>query len=365
MRIVITGGGTGGHVFPAIAVADELRSREPSATILYVGTKGGIEERAAASAGLDFRPISAAGWARISAYRKPLAALKLLFGFAQAFGALARYKPDVVLGTGGYVSVPVVAAAVVLRIPTVIHEQNRYPGLANRILSRFVQHVATTYKDDTGSFPAEKCVLSGMPLRKDILEQTGMHVSPAHFGLDPSKCTVFLLGGSQGAHSLNLAMVDAMNVLDADRYQVLFMTGKTDLEMVGERIKQSAVQAYVAPFFDDIAKAYAASDLVICRAGAGTLAELTAFGLPAILVPYPYAAGGHQEANSMVMVEAGAAKMVLDSDLDGAKLAGLIQELAGDRNLLESMRSKSRSLARPHAARDIVDMLRRAAARRK
>jgi len=365
MRIVITGGGTGGHVFPAIAVADELRASGPSADILYVGTRGGIEERAATSAGLDFRPISAAGWAGVSAYRKALAALKLLFGFVQAFGVLARFKPDVVLGTGGYVSVPVVAAAAVLRIPTVIHEQNRYPGLANRILSRFVQHVVTTYEDDTGSFPAAKCTLSGMPLRKDIVEQIGTRVSPAQFELDPSKCTIFLLGGSQGAHSLNLAMIEAMNVLDTDRYQVLFMTGKNDLEMVRERSEHCPVQAYVAPFFDDIAQAYAASDLVICRAGAGTLAELTAFGLPAILVPYPYAAGGHQEANSRVMVEAGAAKMVLDSDLDGKKLAGLIQELAGDRSLLESMRSKSRSLARPHAARDIVDMLRRAAARRK
>jgi len=365
MRIVITGGGTGGHVFPAIAVADELRGCEPAPTILYVGTKGGIEERAASSAGLDFHPISAAGWARVSPYRKPLAALRLCLGFVQACGVLARFKPNVVLGTGGYVSVPVVAAAVVLRVPTVIHEQNRYPGLANRILSRFVHHVATTYEDDTGSFPAAKRTLSGMPLRKDIVEQIGTRVSPAHFGLDPSKCTIFMLGGSQGAHSLNLAMIDAMDVLDADRYQVLFMTGKNDLEMVRERVKQSPVQAYVAPFFDDIAKAYAASDLVICRAGAGTLAELTAFGLPAILVPYPYAAGGHQEANSRVMVEAGAATMVLDSDLDGGKLAALIQEIAGDPDLLESMRDKSRSLARPHATRDIADMLRRAATHRK
>ncbi len=365
MRIVITGGGTGGHVFPAIAVADELRASEPSANILYVGTRGGIEERAAASAGLDFHPISAAGWARVSVYRKALAALKLLLGFVQAVGVLARFKPDVVLGTGGYVSVPVVTAAVLLRIPTVIHEQNRYPGLANRILSRFVNHVASTYKDDTGSFPSAKCTLTGMPLRKDIVEQIGTRVCSAHFGLDPSKCTIFLLGGSQGAHSLNLAMVDAMNILDANRYQILFMTGKTDLEMVRERVGQRPVHAYVAPFFDDIAKAYAASDLVICRAGAGTLAEITAFGLPSILVPYPYAAGGHQEANSRVMVEAGAARMVLDSDLDGTKLAELIEELADNQKFLESMRNKSCSLARPHAAPDIADILRRAATRRK
>jgi len=151
--------------------------------------------------------------------------------------------------------------------------------------------------------------------------------------------------------------MDAMYLLDPDRYQILFMTGKDDLDMVRERIEHSPVHTYLAPFFEDIAKAYAASDLVICRAGAGTLAELTAFGLPSILVPYPYAAGGHQEANSRVMVEAGAARMILNSELDGSKLAGLIDELAGNQNLLESVKQKSRSLARPHAARDIADML--------
>ncbi len=365
MRIVITGGGTGGHVFPAIAVADELRSREPSASILYVGKRGGLEERAAASSGLDFQPITIAGWARVGAYRKVLAALKLALGFAQAFAALVRFRPQVVLGTGGYVSFPVVASAALLRIPAVIHEQNRYPGLANRVLSRFVRRIAATYKDETGSFPPDKCKLTGMPLRKDIVEKLGTRVSPAHFGLDPSKCTVFLLGGSQGAHSLNVAMMDAMNLLDPDRYQILFMTGKDDLETVSERAEQSPMNACVRGFFDDIAEAYAASDLVVCRAGASTLAEVTAFGLASILVPYPYAAGGHQEANSRVMEEAGASRTVRDSELDGAKLAGLIEEVAGNAELLDSMRERSRSLARPRAASEIVDILIENASRRR
>jgi len=364
MRIVITGGGTGGHVFPAIAVADELRAREPSARVLYVGKRGGLEERAAASSGLGFQPITVAGWARVGAYRKVLAALKLVLGFMQAFAALARFRPQAVLGTGGYVSFPVVASAVLLRIPTVIHEQNRYPGLANRVLARFVRHIAATYEDETGSFPPHKCKLTGMPLRKGILEQVGTDVSPADFGLDPSKCTIFLLGGSQGAHSLNLAMMEAMNLLDPDRYQLLFMTGKADLEMVRERAGQSLMSSYVAAFFEDIAEAYAASDLVVCRAGASTLAELTAFGLASILVPYPYSAGGHQEANSRAMVDAGASRMILDSELDGPKLAGLIEEVAGDAELLNLMRQKSRALARPHAAAEIVDMLLHNASRR-
>jgi len=357
MRIVITGGGTGGHVFPAIAVADELRSREPSARILYVGKRGGLEERAAASSGLDFQPITVAGWARVGAYRKALAALKLVLGFVQAFTALVRFRPQVVLGTGGYVSFPVVASAVLLRIPTVIHEQNRYPGLANKVLGRFVRRIAATYKDETGSFPPDKCKLTGMPLRKDIVERLGTRVSPAHFGLDPSKCTIFLLGGSQGAHSLNVAMMDAMNLLNPDRYQILFMTGKDDREMVSERAQQSTMTSCIRGFFDDIAEAYAASDLVVCRAGASTLAEITSFGLPSILVPYPYAAGGHQEANSRVMEEAGASRMVLDSELDGQKLAGLIEEVAGDAELLDSMKEKSRALALPRAAAEIADIL--------
>jgi UDP-N-acetylglucosamine--N-acetylmuramyl-(pentapeptide) pyrophosphoryl-undecaprenol N-acetylglucosamine transferase len=365
MRIVITGGGTGGHVFPAIAVADELRSREPTTHLLYVGKRGGFEERAAASAGLDFHPITVAGWARVGAYRKVLAALKLVLGFMQAFAALARFRPQVVLGTGGYVSFPVVAAAVLLRIPTVIHEQNRYPGLANKVLARFVRHIAATYEDETGSFPPQKCTLTGMPLRRDIVEQVGTQVAPANFGLDQSKCTVLLLGGSQGAHSLNVAMMDAMNMLAPDRYQVLFMTGKDDLEMVSERAGQSPMNSCVREFFEDIAEAYAASDLVVCRAGASTLAELTAFGLPSILVPYPYSAGGHQEANSRAMVEAGASRMILDSELNGPKLAGLIEEIAGNAQLLDSVKEESRALARPHAAGEIADILIESASRRR
>ncbi len=357
MRIVITGGGTGGHVFPAIAVTHELGKRDPSAHVVYIGKKGGLEQRVAASAGVEFRPVAAAGWTRVSVYRKLLAALNLAVGFVQAFGALARLRPDAVFGTGGYVSFPVVAAAILLRIPTVIHEQNRYPGLANKVLSRFVRRIATTYEDETGSFPPAKCRLTGMPLRDDILEQAETRTSPTLFSLDSSRCTLFLLGGSQGAHSLNVAMMDAMNLLDPNRYQVLFMTGKDDLGMVREHAAGHPMGSYVTEFFDDIAKAYAATDLIICRAGASTLAEITAFGLPAILIPYPYAAGGHQEANSRAMVDAGAAKMILNSELDGPKLASLIEEIAGNLQLLDSMKESSRALARPHAAHEIVDLL--------
>jgi UDP-N-acetylglucosamine--N-acetylmuramyl-(pentapeptide) pyrophosphoryl-undecaprenol N-acetylglucosamine transferase len=357
MRIVMTGGGTGGHVFPAIAVAHELSRRDPPPHIVYIGKKGGLEQKVAASAGIEFHPIAAAGWAGVSLFRKLLAALKLLVGFVQAFVALVRIRPRAVLGTGGYVSFPVVAAAALLRIPAVIHEQNRYPGLANKILSRFVRRIATTYEDETGSFPPEKCRLTGMPLRSDILEQAGTRASPGLFSLDPSKCTLLLLGGSQGAHSLNAAMMDAMNLLDPDRYQVLFMTGRDDLETVREHAASSRMGSYVTAFFDDIAKAYAATDLTICRSGASTLAEITLFGLPSILVPFPYAAGGHQEANSKAMVDAGAAKMLLDKELDGQKLAALIEEIVGDVALLGSMKQSSRALARPHAAREIVDLL--------
>jgi UDP-N-acetylglucosamine--N-acetylmuramyl-(pentapeptide) pyrophosphoryl-undecaprenol N-acetylglucosamine transferase len=290
--------------------------------------------------------------------------VKLAFGSVEAFVALVRFRPHAVFGTGGYVSFPVVVAAVLLRVPTVIHEQNRYPGLANRILSRLVRRVVTTYEDETGSFPRKKCRLTGMPLRQDIVRLAGARVSPAQFGLDPAKCTLFLLGGSQGAHSLNIAMIDAISLLDPARYQVIFMTGKDDREMVKERLRGSRVKSYIAPFFEDIAKAYAACDIVICRAGASTLAEITLFGLPAILVPYPYAARGHQEANSRVMVEAGAATMILNKELDGQKLARLIEELASDLNKLAAMSEKSRGLARPHAASEIVDMILDAASRK-
>jgi UDP-N-acetylglucosamine--N-acetylmuramyl-(pentapeptide) pyrophosphoryl-undecaprenol N-acetylglucosamine transferase len=286
-----------------------------------------------------------------------LAVLKLVVGFVQAFVALVRLMPRAVLGTGGYVSFPVVAAAALLRIPAVIHEQNRYPGLANKILSRFVRRIVTTYEDETGSFPPAKCKLTGMPLRGDILEHAGMRASPELFSLDPSRRTLLLLGGSQGAHSLNAAMMDAMNLLDPERYQVLFMTGKDDLELAKGHAASSPMGSYVTAFFDDIAKAYAATDLIICRSGASTLAEITLFGLPSILVPFPYAAGGHQEANAKAMVEAGAAKMVLDKELDGQKLARLIDEIVGNPLLFESMKGNSRALARPHAAREIVDLL--------
>lgn len=361
MRVVITGGGTGGHISPGLAIAEALRALDADLDILFVGGRG-LESRLVPAAGWPFTPVAARSVPRRPTIRGLWALTVLGVGGIQALMLLRRSHPDVVVATGGYAAAPVGAAAGLLRIPLILQEQNLHPGVTNRLLGRWARAVSVPHESASAAFPG-KALVTGVPIRTSAL--TGDRATArARFGLAAERFTLLVLGGSQGAHSLNRAVVDMLSLLPTTmRIQVLHQTGPAHISAVRERLAQleasgrSAVPYVVSPYFDPIGDAYAAADIVLSRAGAATLAEITANGRPAMLVPYPYAAEGHQAPNAAVLEGAGAAVVVADRELDGRRLATLIAELIGNPARLVAMATASRTLGRPQAARSVAELV--------
>ena len=356
MRVVIAGGGTGGHLYPGLALAEELRGRF-GAEIMFVGTEKGLESRVVPKEGYPITILPAEGAAGKSVSRKFRAAVKLVRSVIKARKLLGSYEPDIVAGTGGYVSAAPVIAAKLLSIPVLIMEQNVVPGSANRLLARISDAVAATYMESTNYFPKGKTFLTGNPVRAGILS-AGRASSYELFRLEPEGLfTVLVFGGSAGATSINKAVTEALEHL-ADikgKIQFLHQSGQRDYQAVREAYRALGFRAMVAPFIFQMAEAYAAADMVISRAGATTLAELTALGKPAVLVPYPYA-GAHQEWNARKMEELGAARLVMDSDLSGRVIAQEIRSLMENEAERVEMGVKSRAIGRPDAARKAADL---------
>jgi UDP-N-acetylglucosamine--N-acetylmuramyl-(pentapeptide) pyrophosphoryl-undecaprenol N-acetylglucosamine transferase len=358
MRLLVAGGGTGGHLFPGLAVAEALLLREPGAAVLFVGTVRGIEARVVPKAGLPVEFIEVgtlkgqgAGGALRTALGLPLAVL-------QAARIVRRFRPDVVLGVGGYASGPVLAAARLLGCRTAIMEQNAVPGLTNRWLGRVVDRVFTAFEPAPGAspFPARKVVRTGNPIRG------AFRALPSRPAAHDRRLHLLVFGGSAGARRINEAMVAALPGLAAwhGRLAILHQTGEgpqADVEAGYRAAGWGTEAAEVRAFIDDMAAAYAWADLVVCRAGAGTVAELTAVGRPALLVPYPFAADDHQEANARALVEAGAAVRVRDEELSGDRLAAEIAALAADPARRATMAAAARRLGEPAAADRLVDEL--------
>lgn len=361
MRVVITGGGTGGHIYPGLAIAEALIARHPQTQILFLGSDG-LEQRIVPEAGWPFRRVIARPFPRRSMLQAPWALAVTGAGTLEALALLWRLRPQVVVATGGYVAAPVGAAAAVLRIPVVVQEQNLYPGATNRVLGRWARAVSVPHETVLAHFPGN-AVVTGVPVRKGALDgdrQQGLR----RFGLEESRFTMLVLGGSQGALSLNTAVVAMLSLLqESGQVQILHQTGTEHEGWVRREIDGvTGPLRYVAvSYLTDVGDAYACADLVICRAGAGTLAEVTANGLPAIAVPYPFAAEGHQEANARLLEAAGAAMVVLDRDLSGRRLADLIAMLRAERSRLEGMALASRRLGRPAAASDVATLVLEAA----
>lgn len=354
--MIIAGGGTGGHLFPGIAVAEEIKARDKEAEVLFIGTEKGIESRVIPNEGYPIRFLKAEGVLGKSLPRKALSAWRLAGSVLGARAIIRETTPDMVIGTGGYVSAGPVMAARLMSVPTLLMEQNLVPGLANRFLARLADAVAVTYHESMPFFPRAKTYLTGNPVRPRILEgrrEDGLRL----FSLEPGRVTVFVSGGSSGARSLNNAMVSALNHLIGlrDSVQFLHQTGERDYEGVRRGYRKMEFKAMAAPFIYEMAEAYAVADIVVSRAGATTLAEITALGKPAVLVPYPHAAG-HQEFNARKLLDAGAARMILDHELGGEVLASHIGELAGSEEKRAAMRRQSRSLGKPDAGRRVLDL---------
>ncbi len=320
MKLVITGGGTGGHVYPGIAVAKEFQKQFPETLIAFIGTRTGLEAKILPYEGFALETIHMQGFIGKGIAHK----LKTLYLFPyavyRAIHHLRKFRPQLVFGTGGYVSVPVIYAAYLLHLPTMILEPNRQPGLANRLLAKSVNKVAICFEDTAAFFPRKKVVLTGNPIRKEF-SLIGQ-IPPPDKG---TKLNILIIGGSSGATRINHAVIDALDNLSALRDQLVFthQTGKRDFFHIKTRYDQKGFQADVLEYIDDIPRMYARSHLIICRAGANTVAELTASRRLAILIPYPHA-DRHQEFNARALEEAGTGKVIVQQHLSGKTLADAI-----------------------------------------
>jgi UDP-N-acetylglucosamine--N-acetylmuramyl-(pentapeptide) pyrophosphoryl-undecaprenol N-acetylglucosamine transferase len=352
MTLVIAGGGTGGHLYPGIAVAQELLRRMPDARVSFVGTARGLEARVIPKEGFELDLIRSAGIKGKSWTARARGAALVPVGFAEAWRVIARRRPDVVMGVGGFSSGPVVMAAALRRVPTLVLEQNAMPGLTNRLLAPWVRAAAVTY-EQTLSFFGNRGFVSGNPVREAFFRTSNSE------GRSANDCRLLVLGGSQGAHAINVAMTAAAPQLfqREPALSLVHQTGQRDLSTVRDAYARAGIPARAEAFFDAMAQEMAGADLVISRAGATTLAELAAAGRPALLVPFPAATDDHQRRNAEVLVGAGAAAMIEEKHLSPDRLADTAAELVGDRARRDRMANAMRTFARPDAASRIVDRL--------
>lgn len=348
MRVIVSGGGTGGHINPAIAIAKYIMETEPDSEILYVGTEHGLEKKLVPAQNIPIRYIDVYGFKRSLSPKNIYVAAKAVAGVAQGKKLLREFQPDVVIGTGGYVCGPLLYAATQLKIPTLIHEQNVFPGVTVKWLADRVDVVATSF-DTTKSYlrKSRRIVLTGNPVRADLLKMTPFEAR-IRFKLD-NRPVVLFMGGSLGAASINNALCDIVKRQLADQYNILASTGERNYEHVMETIGMSAEELpkniQIMPYIYNTDVAFAAADIIVCRTGAVTVSELAASGKPAIVVPSPNVAHNHQEYNAKYLADRGAAIMIRDDELTGTKLAAEIGALIYDRNLLAEMGKKAKTAA--------------------
>ena len=354
MTIVFAGGGTGGHLYPAIAIATEIKSRMPDADITFVGTKGKIESRIVPDLGFTLTEIWISGFQRRLSLSTILFPLKLLVALAQSILLIWKKGPDAVVGTGGYVCGPVVAAAQILRRRTLIQEQNSYPGATTRLLAPRADEVHITFERSRRFLKRQDNIhVSGNPIRDaigSIRREDGSHF----FDLDRSKKTVLIFGGSLGASSINAAAKGLVRALVEESVQVIWQTGSKDFASVAASMKMQASGLRMYSYINEMEYAYAASDLVICRAGATSLAEMAKVGIASVLVPYPFAAADHQTENAKAMEVAGASVVIPDDRL-ASSLIETVRSLISDPSKLERMAQSAKKLGKPEAARTIAD----------
>ncbi|MCX5754390.1 MAG: undecaprenyldiphospho-muramoylpentapeptide beta-N-acetylglucosaminyltransferase [Candidatus Krumholzibacteria bacterium] len=348
MRIVFAAGGTGGHILPALSVADELRARVSGLEALFVGTRYGLESRLVPAAGYEIRYISARGVRGRGAAARIRSAASIAVGFFQSLALLLRFKPDVVFGSGGYASAAVVLAASCLRGKIVIQEQNSIPGLTNRLLARHARRIYLGFEKASGYFGSHRGLLvTGNPLRAEIVSPGPVDLRK-EFGIEGSGPVLLVFGGSQGARTLNRAAAEYL--LARPGVRAIIQTGEQDYAWMNERLGGLSGRVCVRPYFEAMHRAYAAATVCLARAGALTVSELAAAAVPSILVPYPHAADDHQSYNASFLAEAGGAIVIRDSDLNKDTLASILDPLFADAARLAAMRSALDRAARIDAA---------------
>jgi UDP-N-acetylglucosamine--N-acetylmuramyl-(pentapeptide) pyrophosphoryl-undecaprenol N-acetylglucosamine transferase len=357
MRLIVAGGGTGGHLFPGIAVATAMRERSPGTKVLFIGTSRLLDQQALAGLGFELAALECGGVKGLGPAARLRSLALLPAAVVKAAAMLRRFKPDMVLGVGGYVTGPVLVAARLMGVPIAIHEQNSVPGMANRLAGTLADRVFVSLPC-TPPFPAKKTVQTGNPVRSEILAAAGRDKQQANVP------TVLVLGGSQGAHRVNQLMVEAVGVLVGQgmKLRVIHQTGGADQEQTAAGYKALGVEAEVSAFIRDMATVYGRADLAVSRAGATTLAELAVMGLPALLIPYPYAADDHQATNGTYYEKGMGCRMLRESGLTGDILARSVSECLLNPAQLHTMAVNMKAMALPDAASRIVEECLRLAA---
>jgi UDP-N-acetylglucosamine--N-acetylmuramyl-(pentapeptide) pyrophosphoryl-undecaprenol N-acetylglucosamine transferase len=355
MKVVLAGGGTGGHAYPALSIAEALKTESPGCELLYMGSKGGVEARLAKEAGLRFCGLPSRKLQKLLSPNTLLVGATLMKGFSQAKSVLDEFKPDMVIGTGGYAAAAVVMAQAWRRGKTVIHEQNAVPGRTNLWLSRFASAVCVTFDDASKYFPPTKTFVTGLPIRSSLLTMPTKEDARKALGLEKDLFTVLVLGGSQGAVKLNDVTAESIPMFRDLPMQIIHQTGPRNIEKVEKARAAAEWSGYrVKAYFDDMTAVYAAADLVMCRCGASTIAEITAIGLPSILVPYPHAYADHQRFNGNVVARKGGGILIDDREITPKVFAEKVLKFMASPHELQRMAMTSGMLGRPYAALDVV-----------
>ncbi|KGJ50377.1 undecaprenyldiphospho-muramoylpentapeptide beta-N-acetylglucosaminyltransferase [Paraclostridium dentum] len=357
MKVLLSGGGTGGHVYPAIAIANKIKEENPDAEIVFVGTEKGIESEIVPKYGYELRTVTVQGFKRKIDFDNVKRVFKLFKGLEQSRRIVKKFKPDVVIGTGGYVSGPVLFNASMGKVPAIIHEQNSFPGVTNKILAKMVTKVLTSFEDSHVRFPEEtrnKLVLTGNPVRKEILISKKSN-SRRKLGIQEDKKMVLCYGGSGGSRKINDSMKVVIRDLVNEDVAFIYATGKNFYDGFMSDISDLQLKPYqkVVPYLEDMASALAACDIVIGSAGAISLAEITALGKPSIIIPKAYTAENHQEYNAKSIESKGAGIAILEKNLTAETLNDTVFKLLGDRNLLIDMSNASKEIGKPEAI-DII-----------
>ncbi len=363
MRYILSGGGTGGHIYPALTIADKIKNMDKGCEILFVGTEQGLESDIVPKEGYLLRTIDVHGFDRQINIHNLVNVFTTIKSLWQAKQIINDFKPDIVIGTGGYVCGPVLLIASLFGIPSLIQEQNAIPGITNKILARFVTKIAVGYAESIRYFSnKEKIIVTGNPVRDEVVEAKRESALKT-FGLEQGKLTLLVAGGSRGARSINEAMLEVYkHFAGRTDIQILHVTGKNEYNNIVGTLEQQGIDLVqsgniiIKSYLYNMPQALAAADLVIFRAGAIGLAEVTARGIPSILVPYPFAAENHQEYNARVLEQQGAAIVILDKELKGSTLITHLEKFLSDPNLLKRMAQRSHAIGKPNSAKQIAEL---------
>jgi len=363
MKILIASGGTGGHLYPAVALVQSLRKKVPTSSILWIGGMKGFDKRIVKEEKVKFRSINFSPLPRSFSFKWLNFTLQMIISFIQSIRYIYKFKPDVVVGMGSFHSYPVVLSAFFLRNPTVICEQNVYPSLTNKMLLPFASKIALSFSESVQYLPSwgrKKAIITGNPVREKILivsKKEGVE----RLDLEKGKFTLLFLGGSQGARHLNKVAVQTLYLIQEKRWgrdiQFILITGEKDYTWVREKLNGIKIKGEIFSYLSDIHYALAASDLVICRSGATTISEITARGLPCVLIPYPFATKQHQLKNALFLKQKGAAAVIVQKQLCPSLLEERIEKILNDQKLQDKMKKASRSLGRPEAAKTLADLI--------